>query len=1015
LKSGALLLLAVTALVSTPAQADPLRVVVRPSSGDTTVANAYVSLVPPHRPWSRPAAETVAREGVAVIDVPPGAYRIVAGAPGSGLAVKGPVTVSPQTAGEVEIRLPSLQTVSGTVRDDAGQPLAGVTISDVNAAIEAPLGRMSELARRHLAAHWKTVSAADGSWSLSIPTDSKNPLVAELPGRAAAWQPYQGGDAPVAFVAGEGATLRVTLDRADPNVAVTLVAHDEKHAVPAHWQGQFRARRAVSPVVSWDSLAPGSYDLYAQPVDPRSFAKAAKLGSVTLERGASRDLAFALPAVKPVSKDVTSFFLHRMSRAALASLETFGRDTAGAPKKVAHALEEVSGGTLIHVDGADGRGPFYGITSDRFIALAAETGESADVPHAAEVLERTEAGLHVRSGDPAMAIPAAGLAAFHECGAIKSVSLPVAVKKDGTVLFAAPAGCRGLRLAFDPFGPLTLPRALAASGETEWLGDFTLYAGGTAGVHVVNDGGEPVIDGAVGIHARTGATSESLPVATSKTRADGWVYFENLPSGRELYAIATTAEGRQSAPRPFRVQPREQTLVDVVIPRAATLIIKPELDPEFLKLFPQSHIELLILDPENEVSREEQRREEVHERESVTFRDMQPGRWRLLALIATGTTMQPVRGELVELAPGNSKEITAKFKPLVFRGRVTLRGKGVKGNLDVIGAHRGDIVPSIGTSESGEFTALLQRADTYQVGVRTREPFRMMWIGDVDFSDPALFIELTVPENEVVVAVRADGQPVRNATVTARLTRDAAAGMQTLDVIAVVTDANGEARLDGVLPGPWIVTATAENGDRRAEKRVIVGDRKSARVELELSPSASITGTVRQPYGAPVAGARIACLIPSAEGPAAPVVAWSADDGTFKVDGARGNALCSVTSLFGSDGYRVAAGASANLTLPAKPASLQVVSLPPVNRMATLWLVSEDGRLIDVSPYLRSSGTTATLDVAAIAPQRWKLVRVASVADWVALTGGSAALLAPLADVTLEAGQKKLVNLENRE
>lgn len=159
---------------------------------------------------------------------------------------------------------------------------------------------------------------------------------------------------------------------------------------------------------------------------------------------------------------------------------------------------------MIHLNAAAARAPFYGVTNDRFLAMA--DGE-------AEVMERAYAGLHVRSGDPTLAVPGAGTAVLHQCGHTAQVVVPVAVKKDGTVSFAAPADCRGLRLAFDPFGPLTLPRSLAASGETEWLGDFTLYAAGTAGVRVVNDGGTPVAEGTVNIHARTATAGDALPVA----------------------------------------------------------------------------------------------------------------------------------------------------------------------------------------------------------------------------------------------------------------------------------------------------------------------------------------------------------------------------------------------------------------------------------------------------------------------------------------------------------------------
>jgi hypothetical protein len=1007
------LLLSLTSVVHAQQNQERLRIVVRPSAGEGTVRNAYVSVVPPHRPWARPVVESIARDGVAIVAVPAGEYRIVAGAPGSGVAVQGPLTVSPGTPRDVEIRLPLLRAVTGTVRDESGRPLGGVTISDINAVVEAPLGRMSELARKHLAGEWKTVSADDGTWSLPVPSASGRPLTAEAVGYSVGWS-NDGKDGAIAFVLTPGARLQVRLNHADPAWAVTLAARGETISVPPPWQGQLWARRALTPLLAWPSLPAGTYDIYAQQIDPRSFGKATKLGSVVLEPRTTRELVFEMPAAEAAPKEIASFFLDRLSRTALSSLEVAGRDTAGAPRKVSHALEEASAGTLIHLNTTGRSAPFYGYTTDRFIAMTDDVVSGPpDTLHSADVMERADAGLHVRSGDPSLAIPGAGVALFHQCGSAATITVPVEVKKDGTVLFPAPADCRGLRLAFDPFGPLTLAKSLKAGSTTEWLGEFTLYAAGGAGVHVVMDGGAPVDGGSVGIHAQTAARGDAVPIATKSTRADGWAYFDDLPAGRELYAIAITSGGQQSPPHRFHVRPREQTLVDpLILSRPATLVVRPELDAEFVKTFPKSRIELLILDPENPVSRQEQRRESVGERQSIELKELQPGRWQITALISTGSTMQPVRGDSVELDPGASKEIVAKFKPLVFRGHILAHGTGVKGNIDIIGPRRSDVVPSVASSASGEFTALLQRPDTYLVGVRTSDPLRVMWIGDVDFTDPVLPVELTAPEHQIVAVVRADSRPVRNVAVTARLQRDGSSGLQSLETMPAMTGANGEADLEGILAGVWTVTALDEGG-RLAEKRVSVAGREPVRVELELAPSRSISGTVREAFGAPVSGARVACVIPSANGPAVVLETASAADGTFTIEGSgsvSSSALCSVTSFFGSDGYRVAAG-PATLMLPALPASLQVLSLPPINRMAALWLVSDDGRLIDVSPYVTSSGGTAVLRVPAVAPSHWKLVRVASLADWVTLTNGSASLLSPIVDVTLNPGDKKTVNL----
>jgi hypothetical protein len=291
------------------------------------------------------------------------------------------------------------------------------------------------------------------------------------------------------------------------------------------------------------------------------------------------------------------------------------------------------------------------------------------------------------------------------------------------------------------------------------------------------------------------------------------------------------------------------------------------------------------------------------------------------------------------------------------------------------------------------------------------------WAGDVAFTDPARLVEIALPEAEIVVSVRANGEPVRNVAVAGRMLRDGAGGLQPLDVEAT-TGAGGEARLSGMLPGSWMISVFDETRKASARKRVVLADAKPARVELELVPAETISGTVREAYGAPVAGARVLCIVPVAEGPAQAAVVSSADDGTFELGSAgaaRSTIPCSVTSYAGADAFRIAGGSPAVFALPARPASVQVLGLPPLPRKASLWLTSEDGRGIDVSPYLRSDESTASLVIPAVAPGRWRLVRAGSVAEWLMLTTGAARMLPAIAVIALEPGEQRTIDLRKQE
>ena len=143
-------------------------------------------------------------------------------------------------------------------------------------------------------------------------------------------------------------------------------------------------------------------------------------------------------------------------------------------------------------------------------------------------------------------------------------------------------------------------------------------------------------------------------------------------------------------------------------------------------------------------------------------------------------------------------------------------------------------------------------------------------------------------------------------------------------------------------------------------------------------------------------------------------VAFSGYDGSFELGdrvATRSTVPCGVTSFNGAQGYRVLAGEPARLVLPASPATLRVTSLPAIDRFSGLWLVSPDGRMVDVSPYVPRLPGPVALTIPAIAPEEWKLVRVSSPSEWMALTTGAGALAA-IVDVTLTPDERKTVDLE---
>jgi hypothetical protein len=984
----------------------PVKIVVEAST-ETPAGGAYVALVPPDRPWSRPASEKIGSGAEVILEVPEGEYRIVAGFRRLGVKISDPVTIRSTRRNEFRVALPAVHSVTGTVRDERGQPLPDVTVGDVNAFVEAPLGNASELAARHFGSDWRTKSAADGTWSLLLPESTSNTIVAESAEYATAWRsPNQAGSKSIDLVMHRGATLRLAFDREAPEFVVTLTAKGESPSVPPAWQAQFWARRVLKTAIEWPSLAAGDYDIYAQQWDPRTFSHAVKLGTVTLPSGGTRALRLELPPAKSAAKSVATILVRPVPRFDPATIETFGRDGNGAPHSIPRASEKVSAGTLLYLDTTGFRAPYFGTTGDRFVVLPVrEDGASA----VASVRDLAGASLQVKVASENLRLPTAGMAIFQGCGRPEAIAVPLAVAKGGKVTFPAPAECSSFVLDFEPFSPIVFPRELSL-GDPVWLGERTLTAAGSAAVRVARDDGSVVESAIVSISARTdGGLEASVPIASMMTGPDGWARFDRLPAGPQLTVVARDAEGDRSIIENIRADPTQPKIVDPLrMPKPASLIVEAKLDPGFIEQFPGGHIETLFLDPLDGAN--ERRTEKVKESNRFEFRRLLPGRWQLGAIISAGRGFQPVLGDQIEIKAGETRKTEALIKPLVFRGRVSGNITDLSGNIDVLGAKRADIVPSVEVSPSGEFVAILPRRDTYFVGVRPRSTGQMIWVGNTPFVDPSQPVEIKLAQGVIVARLRAGGKPLDGAMVMARMEHQPSTDLP-LIAWPVKTESNGEARIEGLLPGNWVVFVSKKG---QAQKSVTVSNTEVAYADLEVTSGLTITGSVIETSGAPVSGAKVTCLLPGPDGVPYMRVAFAGDDGSFDLEDrvpSRSTVLCGVTSFSGAQGYRVLAGEPARLVLPANPASLRVTSLPAMDRFSGLWLVSPDGRMIEVSSYVPRLPGAVALAIPALAPEAWKLVRVSTPAEWMALTTGGGAL-APIADVTLTPDERKTVDLE---
>lgn len=793
---------------------------------------------------------------------------------------------------------------------------------------------------------------------------------------------------------------------------LTLLQTHPSGDIPTEWQAQYWARTARGSSIDWTNLPMGEYDVYAQPSDSKAFVSAVHLSTITLGSRVST-LNVSLPPT-PRTEGTSTLSLQAATTEQLNDLVMSATGARGEPSAVPHALEEASEGVLVHVRAARTVAPFFGKTHESFVAsLASPTGKSSEVIDGV-VTDLAHAGMHVQSGDPQLPIPRTGIMSFRKCNdGSATIDFPVAVAKDGgTLTFDAPANCTEVVAKFSSFGPLSIARSLRPL-QAAWLGEFKLYPGGRVAARVVDDNEQPVTDATISIYNtvnidRPGRT----PLVDRIVGSHGWAYFDDLPSNRDLTVIATTLAHARSAPTRFRVRPASEVIINPIrVDRPATLTVRAQLDVTFREKFPKGYIDTIFVSPEIPSAPEEQQRQHLNEDHQIIFKGLRPGWWRTTALISTGKGLQPVTGERVQLKAGANVQLDAVFKPLVFTGRVTLRGVPVHGNLDIHGSHLTDVIPSVPISSDGEFQAILPRADTYMVDVRRSAPMSISWVGGIAFTEPADPVDIALPVGAISVEVRRGGSPAAHVLDSAKQHLDSASGMQMIETFDVRTDANGATLLDSVLPGVWIITAEDPDRGLTATSAVNVGV-DIAHISLTLGESAPLRGTVREAIGAPVAGAMVRCVIPSPDGIAQVLSTTTADDGTFRfettADGV--SARCGVLSSIGTQAYRVIMRQDSDLVISQPSAELLVSSLPAVTRVTSLWLVATDGRLLDATPFVRTAGATVTLMIPSLAPDTYRLVRVESLRDWVALTTGGGTV-PTLAEFTLRPGEKHHVDV----
>ena len=1014
--------------VGAPPQLVPVQIHVRAAGGEA-IREAYVALVPGWRPVHTPLAERILRDGRGEFRVPEDSYRVVAGARGYRVSVQGPFIFNAAAGGgKLDLTLEPLSEASGTVTDGDGNPLSGVRVEDTRAVSPPPLGGLSELAVRLLSHDWLTITDRQGSWKLRLPKGTV-PMVFSAEARAAQFRIWKSNDPqPLDVTMPAGATLRVTADRADSGVMITLDRDGvaEEGGIPRDWQRQLWARWATTASLSWNSLPAGSYSIYAKYFDPAYFMqRAVKIGAATVYATGAANVKVKLPSTLRKVDKVVRLYVEGQTPEQLSGddLEAYGAVQDGAPRRVPAVVQGTMGGSVIYINGdAAASAPFFAVTSTQFFSAAGTTDDSNAATATASVRDRADAHADLRSAEEGVDLPRGGTVVLRDCTSAKkrqgdTVSVPASIHGGHTAQFIGPANCASAVLSFAPFEPILLSKPLHPGDQS--LGEFALHAAASADVHVVN-GSDGSVPGAV-VRVLTQQPDAPVVVSEVTTGESGWAHLATIPVLRNVRVVAQSPNGDPSDDRDVRAEPREKVIIDALrISSPATLIVAAKLKTSIRTAFPAAQVRMIFLRPSEMQPGESQRQERVRDENPVRFEHLKAGVWKLTAIVSIAGNDTLLDVDEIELKPGETRRVEKELEPLIFSSRVTIGGQGVAARVTLSNRSAiSSVKPHFDSRTDGSFYAILPNPGTYRGAVAGLDAQQAeIPVGDIQFDDPSRPIEIALPAlATVVVHVRAGGEAVPNVLVSTSML-SAPLDQVVSSVQLADTDAAGNARFTQLLPGQWVF-AVREKSGRGGEKSLAVREGENADVTIELERVTTIEGTVRQVGGQPVPQARVACYSLGSTNLPTRSTAETNAEGGFSIDlpaRPHGTPTCSVVTPSGEvNAFTATMDQPVVVQLSTVTARLQIIDWGKwgSRNPEVFWLAAPDGRAIslsEVAAVLQKPGTA--LLTAALAPGRWRVIRLQSMPQWIALVAGQSAMLPVAAEVTLRAGATESVSID---
>ena len=994
----------VSAVAASPPRPVDVRISISVDARDP--ADGYVALIAPEQPVSRPAAEAIITRGTATLRVIPGAYRALIGAAGAQDEFRAVIV---KEGIDLRFALKPSKLIGGNVVDSTGQPVRRARVSEVRVTGSILVSQYSAAAHRYFSAQETTVTDDNGHWMLPAPVSGKRPIVIEADGFAPAIVNPAVGTTSLR----RGAILRVTFDRSDPDFVVTLAGDGGENSI----EQRVLSRGINNKGIEW-TLRPGGYRLIGRYPDPRRFSARAELGVVTLVEGQSASISATLPPLARPDANTTVLFVAHKTSNEMAAMDAFVTRSSGSAEWIEHSIEPVSGGVLVYARARARPSEFLLLTPGSVIV--ARKNVENDVMHTV-VSDRADISVRVKRDAEDVDLPKSAKARFTLCDFDEQVFLGTNVGRNGELRLPFPTSCRGLLLQLPPFEPVILEAGLAA-GETRSFGPYVLKIGGVAEVHAVHDpGGFAAVRADITVSAFSEEKHHSVIVDEGVADEDGKLVLTGLPINRDVTVDATDAVSGLSGTASVRVSRGKVARIDpLAIPLPAKVTIAPKFSREFLARFPDAKIRLMTL-RRTANGHDQTRTEELSEKGEVIFENLPPGEWHPLALVEAAESLQPVAFEDLQLRSGEERHTAPLIEPAVFEGRVTSRGKGVAAIVSFGEPPSPTAVIRFSrASSSGRFTIILPAPGIYDVDVTLAEhPNDRIDLGEVDLSDPGRPVMLDLPDHDAVARVHDGNRPVANATVTARLVQSSLRAGVTEIVRIARTDAAGEARLESLAQGRWVVEARNDTNRKTAQVSLDVVESETASVDLILESPLVVAGFVHDAHDVAVAGARVDCFFAGAGNLPQSVRGDSDFDGHFSIDlptPSPPNLYCGVTTPGGAiAAYQLSPTTSADFRLPAETAALSIPDWGAHLSHDLFWLVSDDGRLFSLSWAAGRIGKLwSPLAIPELPTGSWKIVSVGTVEEWIRLAGSGGNALRPLAEFTVKKGDLRKIELYSK-